>query len=57
VIVLTRPGDWSFSLPTGERVRLGSIHPRFDAHGRSLTITFSGTVDGKELDWNFVGTR
>jgi hypothetical protein len=57
VIVLSEPGAWSFQLPTGEKVRLGSIQPRFGADGKTLTVTFHGVVDGVDLEWNFVGTR
>ena len=57
VIVLAEPGAWSFALPTGDLVRLGSIHPRFEADGRTLTIAFHGVVDGHDLDWNFTGAR
>jgi hypothetical protein len=57
VIVLAEAGAWSFQLPTGEKVRLGSIHPRFEADGRTLTIAFHGVVDGKDLEWTFVGMR
>jgi hypothetical protein len=57
VIVLSAPDSYSFSLPTGEKVLLGSIHPRFEEDGRTLTITFHGVVDGKDLEWNFIGTR
>jgi hypothetical protein len=57
LIALAEPGAFSFSLPTGEKVLLGSIHPVFAADGRTLTITFHGVVDGKDLEWNFIGTR
>jgi hypothetical protein len=57
VIVLAEPGAWSFQLPTGEKVRLGSIQPRFDADGKTLRITFHGAADGVDLEWNFEGTR
>jgi hypothetical protein len=57
LIAVAESGAWSFALPTGEHVRLGSVHPRFDADGRSLTITFHGVVDGKDLEWTFVGAR
>jgi hypothetical protein len=57
VIVLAEAGAWSFQLPTGEKVLLGSIHPVFAADGRTLTITFHGVVDGVDLEWKFVGTR
>jgi len=57
LIAVAEPGAWSFSLPTGEHVRLGSVHPRFDAEGKTLTIAFHGVVDGRDLEWNFVGTR
>jgi hypothetical protein len=57
VIVLSEPGAWSFSLPSGEQVRLGSVHPRFAPDGRTLTITFRGSVEGMDLEWTFAGTR
>jgi hypothetical protein len=57
LIALAEPGVSSFSLPTGEKVRLGSIHPRFEADGRTLTIAFHGVVAGKDLEWIFVGMR
>ncbi len=57
VIVLAEAGAWSFQLPTGEKVRLGSIQPRFDADGKTLTVTFHGVVDEVDLEWKFVGTR
>lgn len=57
LIAVAEPGAWSFSLPTGEHVRLGSIHPRFGNDGRTLTITFHGSVEGSDLEWTFEGAR
>lgn len=57
VVVLAEPGAWSFQLPTGEKVRLGSIQPRFGADGKTLTVTFHGVVDGVDLEWKFEGAR
>jgi hypothetical protein len=57
LIALAEPGAWSFSLPRGEKVRLGSIHVRFIDDRKTLEITLTGEVDGEELHWSFVGTR
>jgi hypothetical protein len=58
VIVLSRPDAWSFLLPTGEQVRLGSVQLTFGPDGTTLTIVASGTVEnGDPLEWTFVGTR
>jgi hypothetical protein len=57
VIVLAPPGDNSFSLPSGERATLSSIHVRFPGEGQRLEIALNGAVDGEDVEWIFVGTR
>jgi hypothetical protein len=57
VIALAAPGAWSFQLPRGEKVRLGSIHVRFEPDGMTLAVDLYGAVEGQDLEWSFSGTR
>lgn len=57
LVALAEPGTWSFALPTGEKVRLSSIHARFDPDGDVLVITFAGVVGDRDLAWTFEGRR
>jgi hypothetical protein len=57
VIALAEPGAWSFQLPRGEKVRLGSIHIRFEPDGKTLAVALRGAVEGHDLEWSFAGAR
>jgi hypothetical protein len=57
-IVLTRPNDWPYRLPSGERYRLDSVNLRFADDGSSLEVTSHATLEsGDLLTWRFVGKR
>jgi hypothetical protein len=57
-IVLARPGDWPYRLPSGELYRLDSVNLRFADDGSSLEVTSHATLEGGDpMTWTFVGRR
>jgi hypothetical protein len=57
-IVLARPGEWPYLLPSGERYRLDSVNLRFADDGSSLEVTSHATLErGDLMTWRFIGRR